>query len=121
WDKFLKFLSNERYSKNGELFNFKYHDVLQVLIRIKSVLMQDKTLVTCPSPCVIVGDIHGQFTFSGSSIFFNDGNRPGYLTQRYVFLGDYVDRGRQSLEVIVFVFVLKIKFPKSIFLLRGNH
>ncbi|GMT17410.1 hypothetical protein PFISCL1PPCAC_8707, partial [Pristionchus fissidentatus] len=103
-------------------FNFKYQDLIQVLIRIKSTLMADPPLVRCSIPCVIVGDLHGQYVdlFRMFSYFKID-SKPGWLTQRYVFLGDYVDRGSQSLEVIVFLFLLKIKFPKSIFLLRGNH
>ncbi|GMT17818.1 hypothetical protein PFISCL1PPCAC_9115, partial [Pristionchus fissidentatus] len=121
-DRFIQALSHERYAKQGHHYNFKFNDVLQILIWIKAVLMTEKPLVKCLFPCVVVGDIHGQFTdlfrlFS----YFNDGETAGYLTQRYVFLGDYIDRGKQSLETIVFVFLLKIKFPKSIFLLRGNH
>lgn len=39
----------------------------------------------------------------------------------YLFLGNYVDRGAYNLETVCLMMSLKLKFPKQIFILRGNH
>eukprot|EP00488_Nonionellina_sp_1-RS-2012_P002328 TRINITY_DN4413_c0_g1_i1.p1 TRINITY_DN4413_c0_g1~~TRINITY_DN4413_c0_g1_i1.p1 ORF type:complete len:101 (+),score=16.62 TRINITY_DN4413_c0_g1_i1:295-597(+) len=40
---------------------------------------------------------------------------------KYIFLGDFVDRGHKSLEIICLLFCLKIEYPDRVFLIRGNH
>ncbi|GMT13217.1 hypothetical protein PFISCL1PPCAC_4514, partial [Pristionchus fissidentatus] len=82
----------------------------------------ESALVMCALPCAVAGDIHGQFADLVRALnYFNKDGKHGWEQQRFVFLGDYVDRGAQSLEVISYLFILKTLYPKSIFLLRGNH
>ena len=88
------------------------------LIRISSHVFKSQPMVLeLESPVHICGDIHGQF-HDLLRIFDYKGYPP---RTNYLFLGDYVDRGQQSLETIVLLLCFKIRYPENVFLLRGNH
>ena len=71
-------------------------------------------------PIWIIGDIHGQY-YDFMKILSLIGNIEESLPCKLLFLGDYVDRGANSVEVITLILALKLNYPKDVILLRGNH
>lgn len=92
-------------------------EIKSILAKSRSIFMEQPTLLKLSPPVKIVGDIHGQF-FDLVRIFDSCGYPP---YTNYLFLGDYVDRGYKSLEVILLLLCYKIKYPENFFMLRGNH
>ncbi|EPY20798.1 protein phosphatase 2 (formerly 2A), catalytic subunit [Strigomonas culicis] len=73
---------------------------------------------------VVVGDIHGQFSDMFASVLCQQYSRelnPNREDRRFLFLGDLVDRGPHSLDVILLVFALKVEYPRLVYITRGNH
>lgn len=82
-----------------------------------SQLVEEPILVSLKGELIIVGDIHGNF-HDLIRIFGAFGSPP---KTSYLFLGDYVDRGDYSTEVIAYLLSLLILYPNHVTLLRGNH
>merc|ERR1712048_745673 len=81
------------------------------------ILLSQESLLELEAPLKVCGDVHGQFHDLLRLLSF--GGFPPESS--YLFLGDYVDRGKQSLEVIVLLIAYKVKVPENFFMLRGNH
>ncbi|KAL3119593.1 hypothetical protein niasHT_010179 [Heterodera trifolii] len=82
---------------------FSNDEVQQLCEAVEDMFKPQKTLIRVQPPVVIVGDIHGQF--SDLLRIFTTHGHPA--EQQYAFLGDYVNKGPQSPEKIVFLFGAK--------------
>jgi diadenosine tetraphosphatase ApaH/serine/threonine PP2A family protein phosphatase len=88
-----------------------------LVMECREIFMSQPMLIEADAPIKLAGDVHGQFT-DLLRLFDLCGYPP---ESNYCFLGDYVDRGRQSLETVSLLFAYKVKYPQNFFLLRGNH
>ncbi|KAF8078642.1 Metallo-dependent phosphatase-like protein [Lyophyllum atratum] len=95
----------------------KNTEITAICLAARDVFLSQPTLVELSPPVKIVGDVHGQYS-DLIRLFEMCGFPPA---ANYLFLGDYVDRGKQSLETILLLLCYKIKYPENFFLLRGNH
>jgi len=105
-------------------FMLEPSQVIDLLHRALPLLEADSTLTRIEAPCKVFGDIHGQLG-DLMSLFkrfgYPDANIGDIAFYKYVFLGDFVDRGHKCLEIMCLLLALKIKYPRRVFLIRGNH
>ena len=92
-------------------------DAIAILRQAGEMFRKEKTLLELKYPVTVVGDIHGQF-YDLLKLLDLVGE---LTTNKYLFLGDYVDRGSFSVEVLLTLYSLKLSYPQNIFMIRGNH
>ena len=85
--------------------------------KAKEILASESNVQPVKCPVTVCGDIHGQF-YDLLELFMIGGDCP---TTNYLFMGDYVDRGYFSVEVVSLLLVLKVRYKDRITILRGNH
>ncbi|CAL1533615.1 unnamed protein product, partial [Lymnaea stagnalis] len=107
-------VKNDRPGKEVKL---THGDIAALLDAVKPILLGQPMLLELEAPVTICGDIHGQY-YDLLHLFDIGGHPP---ETNYLFLGDYVDRGRNSIEVMCLLFAYKVKYELNFFLLRGNH
>eukprot|EP00210_Caulerpa_lentillifera_P006413 g6126.t1 len=92
-------------------------EVKSLCDKAKEILMKESNVQPVNSPVTVCGDIHGQFQ-DLLELFRIGGNCP---ETNYLFMGDYVDRGYNSVETVTLLVALKVRYKDRITILRGNH
>jgi len=103
--------------REGQL---KKPEMMDLISRVTKIMHSEPNVIRIKEPVIIVGDIHGQF-YDMIHMFEKVVDSRKLPNTNMLFLGDYVDRGRYSIEVCIFLYALKINFPNEITMLRGNH
>jgi len=116
-DVIIDKLLSVRGARPGKQVDLSEQEIKMLCLRSRDVLIGQPMLLELEAPIKICGDVHGQY-YDLLRLFEYGGFPP---ESNYVFLGDYVDRGKQSLETICLLLSYKIKYPENFFILRGNH
>ncbi len=114
-NKFIDYLLSFR-KITGRL-NVPFKVINALSEKTYEIIKREPNLLELKAPLYVVGDIHGQYD-DLLRIFNTTGLPPKH---NFLFLGDYVDRGDYSIEVMSLLFSLKIKYPDRVFMIRGNH
>lgn len=96
-------------------------DIRRVCAQADQIFKREARVVGVTSPCIVLGDIHGNLNDLRTYERILWPNAPTCVSGSYLFLGDYVDRGEYGLECICYLLSMKVLAPKTFFLLRGNH
>lgn len=96
---------------------FDEETLLDLCEEVRKLNQRKEMVIELRAPYYVVGDIHGNI-FDLVRILVHSQAPP---LSRLLFLGDYVDRGEYSIEVITLLFALQVAYPDHMVLLRGNH
>lgn len=89
-----------------------------LLAKLSEILDSEPNVLYLASPIIVCGDIHGQLLDLFQLFQMTATRSPD---SKYLFLGDYVDRGYSSIETFAYLSYLKVRHQDQYFLLRGNH
>jgi serine/threonine-protein phosphatase 4 catalytic subunit len=95
----------------------KESEVKELCEKAKEILIEEANVQRVEAPVTICGDVHGQFD-DLIELFKIGGDCP---ETNYLFMGDFVDRGFNSVETFLLLLALKVRYPDRITLIRGNH
>ncbi|TCD65371.1 hypothetical protein EIP91_002735 [Steccherinum ochraceum] len=90
---------------------------LFILEKTTDMMSREPNMLRIAGPVTVCGDIHGQY-YDLMKILDVGGD---FASNNYLFLGDYVDRGCFGIECLLYLYSLKLWYPNTMSLLRGNH
>lgn len=91
--------------------------VYELCLKCQELLINESNVTHIDAPVTICGDIHGQL----HDLLTLFKKADGVENNRFIFLGDFVDRGFYSLESFLLLLCYKLRYPDRITLIRGNH
>lgn len=117
-----------KYPKSVPFVDLPIEMIETLIKRAQKCFEDEKPLVQFEAPVKIFGDIHGQYcdliNMFKEMADKNKNEQNDYILSkntRYLFMGDYVNRGKQSCEVMCLLLALKVRYPETVIILRGNH
>ena len=110
----------EVYRRGGKLALKSVKKILRDIYKVLKALPNVIEVETPPSPgrFHVIGDLHGQLPDLLHII--DDAGLPS-AENKFIFNGDFVDRGPCSVEIIMILFSAMLAWPDSVYLNRGNH
>ena len=122
----LDWFDQKKMAEIHDKFPFTKDEITSLIEEVIPIISKENSLIKIRSPCKIFGNIYG--VYNDLMRFFESYGNPSDSIQngdinvmQYIFLGDFCDRGFYSLEVVLLLFALKIKYPNFIYLIRGHH
>ena len=116
-DSIIQRLLEVRGSRLRRNVSLSEAEIRGLCLKSREIFLSQPILLELEAPIKICGDIHGQY-YDLLQLFEYGGFPP---EANYLFLGNYIDYGKQSLETICLLLAYKIKYSENFFLLRGNH
>lgn len=97
---------------------FQESEIKQLLSFVTEIFITEPVVLNVSSNTVVIGDLHGHIfdLFRILNYYRNFDEQLNFL-----FLGDLIDRGNFSLGTILYIFALKVCYPKRVWIIRGNH
>ncbi|MGH0135220.1 UNVERIFIED_CONTAM: hypothetical protein FKN15_061009 [Acipenser sinensis] len=121
-DSIIQRLLEVKGSRPGKNVQLTENEIRGLCLKSREIFLSQPILLELEAPLKICEQLPVPGGLRGPREAVPRNHLGGFPPEsNYLFLGDYVDRGKQSLETICLLLAYKVKYPENFFLLRGNH